>query len=374
MKSKSYRFRNYRTACYLVAVLLFAFSSAIHAQQTRKERRDSLLRYRNTTDTNFIRKYPNRLIVTLNQTYRQYDLRFTQNLITDSLGRSAPQLLADANVITGLAFDFDKITFSFGIRSRPATADDIAQKGKTTYSSFGLSFTAYRFRVESSYRNYRGFYDVKANPFDTVSNAYYKNPSLNVRSLRVKTLFIFNKRKFSYNAAYYNSQRQIKSRGSWLGVSNIYQYRFSSDTSLLPPISRPFYGQWGTMDVYNVSGFSIGPGASYNLVLFKLLYLNMTLTSGLDVQRMLLQSSSTGKTLIIWKTGYASDFRAALGWNSRNFFSSLTFRVDYNSYRTNGFRLEPRFYSVDFNIGYRFRMKERTWVKKLKENKWYQLL
>ncbi|MGL4597651.1 MAG: hypothetical protein ACRCYO_08990, partial [Bacteroidia bacterium] len=114
MKRNTCYCRNFKAAFFLLAVFLFAFSFAVHAQQTRKERRDSLLRYRNTTDTNFIRKYPNRLIVTLNQTYRQYDLRFTQNLITDSLGRSAPQFLADANVITGLAFDFDKITFSFG--------------------------------------------------------------------------------------------------------------------------------------------------------------------------------------------------------------------------------------------------------------------
>jgi hypothetical protein len=48
--------------------------------------------------------------------------------------------------------------------------------------------------------------------------------------------------------------------------------------------------------------------------------------------------------------------------------------MDVNSYLGNGMRINPRFKSLDFNLGYRFKYKERGWMKKMKGNKWYQLL
>lgn len=358
-----------------VIFLLIACSitAQLSAQSSpRKMHRDSVMTRRNTQDTNYVRKYPNRLIITLTQSVRQYDVRFTQTLLPDTSVISAPKMLADANVATGLSVDFDKISFSFGIKSAPSTTENIRSKGKTTYKSFNLSLGAYRFRFEGSFRHYHGFYDQ--NSYDSINKLYYQDPTMDVRSLRLKTMYIFNKKRFSYNSAYYNTYRQVKPAGSWLLVSNLYNYRFASDSALLTPLSRPFYGQWGNLNGFNITGLSVGPGASYNLVLFKVLYLNLTLTSGLDMMRMSLAADRDGRTATIWKTGYAGDFRSALGFNSRNFFMSLTYRQDYNSYRTNGFRVEPRFHSIDFNMGYRFPFKERSWVKKLKQNKWYQLL
>jgi len=360
-----------------IVILLVSCLCAIHlyAQTvTYKSKRDSLITYRNTTDTNYIRKYPNRLILTLYQSYRQYDIRFTQNLLEDTLGLSAPRLIADANVVTGLTVDFDKITFSFGLKSTPPTDAQIAQKGKTTYRTFSLSLSAYRFRFEGTFRRYKGFYDMAPARFDTLNNKYYQRPDLDVMSFRLRTIYIFNKRKFSYNAAYFNTHRQIKSAGTWLAVGNFYNYKVASDSAIIPFNARPFYGNWNNMNQYGVFGISAGVGASYTLVLFKRLYANFTLIGGPDFQHRTMVSEEDALTKIYWKTGYAGDTRIALGLNSKNFFMSLTYRQEYNSYQLTNFRIEPRFISVDFNVGYRFPFKERRWVTKLKSNKWYQLL
>src|ERR1044072_1895220 len=277
----------------LIIFFLFALATLAEARgiypapMERNPRRDSLHRYHNTTDTNYIRKYPDRFIVTLSQSYGQYDIRFSQTLTPDTAGWGAPKMIADGNAVTGISIDFDKISFCFGIRSIPPTDTIATQKGKTKYTSYSLSFSFYRFRFEGSYRKYQGFYDVKTPLYDTNfvhDGIYAQNPSMSVRSMRVKTLFIFNKRKFSYSSAYFNTQRQLKSAGSLLLCSNLYDYSFSADTSLIPAASRQFYGQYGLMDSYRVQGISIGPGYSFNLVLFKTLYLNLTLTSAFDFQ------------------------------------------------------------------------------------------
>ncbi|TND02869.1 MAG: hypothetical protein FD123_4016 [Bacteroidetes bacterium] len=357
-------------------IFLVVFSLGLQAQSPRKARRDSMIRVHNRQDTNYVRKYLDRLIISLNQSYRHYDVQFSQKVHPDTSGISSHQYIADANVVTGAAIDFDKISFSFSLKSVSPTDAVVQKKGKTSYSSFSLSFNAFRFRVETSYRNYKNFYDLNSaryiSPF-TDSVPYYQSP-MDVRSLRAKTLFIFNKKRFSYNAAYYNTYRQIKSAGSWLGVANVYGYRFRSDPSFFPPSSRVFYDTWGYMDYFNVFGISVGPGASYNLVLFKVAYLNLTLTTGLDMQHQYYHTRVYDMSRVMWRAGFASDFRAAFGLNFKNFFTSLTLRIDYNSYLAKNFLIEPRYITGDFNIGYRFPFKQRKWVKKLQENEYYKML
>lgn len=340
-------------------------------------RRDSLRRFHNTIDTNYIRKFPDRFIVTLSQSYRQYDLQFTQTIAQDTGGIAAPKMLADANVVTGLSFDFDKISFSFGLKSTPPTDDVIHKKGNTKYSTLGLSFTFYRFRFECSYRDYHGFYDVKSPlymPHFDSTGVYYQNPSMDVRSIRIKSLFIFNKRRFSYSAAYFNTQRQMKSAGSFLIVDNLYDFLVTADTSIVPGPTRMFYGQYGAMNYYRVQGLSIGPGYSFNLVLFHTLFFNATLTSAFDFEHRNISTYNGSYSHAYWKTGAAGDVRLALGLNGKRMFVSITYRGDFNSYVNNGMHIAPGYHSVDFNFGYRFKMRRGRLYKKLNENKWYQLI
>jgi hypothetical protein len=362
------------TRLILNFLFLFLFPAVLFAQSAHQTKRDSLRAYHNSIDTLYIRKYPDRFILTLSQSYRQYDIRFNQTITEDTAHWGFPQWIADANVSSGASIDFDKISFSFGLKTVPATADDIKKKGNTTYKSFNFSFGAYRFRVESSYRDYHGFYDYKTPDYDTsfhTTGIYAQNPSMDVRSMRVKTIFIFNKRRFSYNSAFYNTARQMKSSESLLIVSNLYSYRISADTSLIPKASQPFYAQFSELNVFNASGFSIGPGYSGTLVLWRTLYFNTTFSTLFDFQHRYYNTFNNAYQDKYWHVGFAGDARFALGLNGKRLFYSVSFRMDVNSYLGDGIRINPRYKSVDFNLGYRFHVKQRPWVKRLKENKWY---
>jgi hypothetical protein len=357
-------------------LLIFLCPAFLFAQDG-KAKRDSMRTIRNTIDTNYIRKYPDRFIVTLSQSYRQYDIRFTQTMSEDTGIFSRPQWIADANASSGISVDFDKISFSFGYKTVPPTEDVVKKRGLTEYTSFNLSFSFYRFRFETSFRNYHGFYDYNTPHYDTsfqTTGIYTQNPTMNVRSIRAKTIFIFNKRRFSYGSAFYNTARQLKSSQSLLIVNNIYSYLFSADSSLIPEFSQPYYQQFGDLNYFGVKGISIGPGYSANLVLFKTLYFNTTFSTLFDFQRRNYKTVGGVYEDKYWHVGFAGDARFALGLNGKRLFTSVTFRMDVNSYLGDGMRINPRFKSLDFNIGYRFGFKQRNWVKKMKANKWYQLL
>lgn len=116
----------------------------------------------------------------------------------------------------------------------------------------------------NSYSNRYGF-DViytTANTFtgsETVDNIKHKIKTGDVRQklLTVNGYYAFNYRKFSYPAAFTQSQIQLKSAGSWL-LSCMYMggsLRYNSDESESMPA------------VLHTASFGIGGGYGYNLVL-----------------------------------------------------------------------------------------------------------
>jgi hypothetical protein len=366
---------------FLLLILLLVAATMNAQRRTKEERkvhRDSMMTFWNTQDTNFVRKYPDRFIFTWSASYREYSLDFAQTLTNDTLNFGHPTMKGSTSTSYGGAIDFDKISFSFGLGAKEISDAEQKQRGKTDYSAYNFSFSAYRFRVESSYRRLHGMYDTKSRNYDTLyfdsTGIYWQNPTMDIRSMRVKTLFIFNKRHFSYNSAYYNTQRQLKSSGSLLLINNIYNYRFKADSFFLSPAARPFFGDWGNLNYFSASGISIGPGFSYNLVIWKTLYANATVMSGFDFQHRNYNANDGTHLADYWHIGYAGDLRLAFGLNGKRMFSSFTFRWDLNNYIGDGFRITPTFFAIDFNIGYRFPFKERKWVKKMKANKWYQML
>src|ERR1700741_2747376 len=83
-------------------------------------------------DTNYYRKYPERLVVGLYQSYRNYDIAINQMSTKQDSGKSKLDYIADANVVTGISVAYDKFSFSLGFRTKPSTPADVAAKGNTT--------------------------------------------------------------------------------------------------------------------------------------------------------------------------------------------------------------------------------------------------
>ncbi len=372
------KFHRHLISIFLFYIIIHSLSAQEVSVGIQHSHFDTLITKWNTKDTNYIRTFPDKFIVTLGQSYREYDFTFSQLMSTDTLGWGAPQLKAGTNWSPGVSIDFDKISLSFGLGKSEATDDQIHKYGTTTHKAVNLSFSAYRFRVESSYRNYKGFYYPNSRMYDTLAfdstGVFLQNPSMNVRSLRVKTIFIFNKKHFSYSSAYYNTQRQLKSAGSFLLLNNIYQNLLTTDSSFIPSSAQSLFLEYGKLNYFKVSGISIGPGYSYNLVLWKTLYANATFTSGLDFQHRTIKTSQGSEPADYWKVGVANDFRIAIGLNGKRWFYSITGRYDINKYNSNQIKVTTTYFAGDINLGYRFRAPHGKFVHKMKANRWYQMM
>jgi hypothetical protein len=329
-------------------------------------------------DSNYVVSYPDRLIVSLYQSWRFYDLLFTQTMMPDSLGQSSMNYIARGNNSSGIGFSWDKIAFSLG-RSIEATESDISRKGITKTSNLSFSVNSKRYRLEAAYRKYVGFYDQYTPRRDTafsLDSTYHQLSGMYAKAFRLKGFYFSNKKqRYSYGAAFNNSARQLKTAGSFLLVSNLYGFSIGSDTSIISPGAGSFYPQWENWNSFKTLGLSINGGYTFNLVIFKRFFANLTGTLGLELQNFKYSTSDGISAEDEWKFGWsAGDLRGSLGYNGEKFFAILSYIGDFSVYRLKNIELNTRLHYGSFTFGYRFRMKENKITSWLKNNKIYKML
>ena len=131
--------------------------------------------------------------------------------------------------------------------------------------------------------------------------------------------------------------------------------------------------QYGDLNFMNFYGASFGAGYSFNLVIWRTLYINLLADIGLNLQHREFKTRDHSLDKSDWKFGLAqSDLRGAIGINGRSFFWSISIQYDNTLYKWKDFKVNSLQVSTLGNIGYRFRIKDRKWNNWLRNNKIYK--
>ncbi len=298
----------------------------------------------------------------------------TQKVTKDSLGQSKIAYKAEANNITGIELNYDKLNIAFGFKSTPPANQK--QKGNTKYTNLALNFGGDRWRLENSYRNYTGFYNNNTPFYDTTfkhDGIYTQLPSLRSQAFKTKFLFFTNANKFSFKSGYSCDQRQLKSAFSFILTANIYYNRLNSDSSFIPAPVRSYYDTHQNINGLNVAAFSIYGGGSFNLVLWKAFFLNLTLIIGPEEQWRTYHSLNAAPATLFY-TSLSGDFRSSIGLNFKKFFVMVTSSSDFSYYNSNVMEYFSKYGAVNFSIGYRFHVKETKAYQKFQKTKLYRLI
>ena len=326
-----------------------------------------------TWDTTQYVNYKDRLVVTLYTSWRQFDYTFDQKYTTADSGKSLLHYIADANSVSGLQLDYDKLSVSLAFKTNPSNS---VQKGNTTYKNFNFSFGGNKWILETGYRNYTGFYDMNTGSYDTSfsrGDPYFQIPSMSVTQLKAKFMYFTNHRNFAYKSAYSYTCRQLKSSFSWVYGGNIYLNKNACDSSFFSPVVRKWYESDAYLNTLNVFGISAGLGGSANIVLFKRFFTNLTFNLYAEPQwrtyRWLNGDVSTRSYL-----SASGDFRFSLGYNGRNFFLSVNSLNDFVFYDSPKLSVVSKFISGSFSYGYRFKVKCPKVYSRFKATKIYKLI
>ena len=166
------------------------------------------------------------------------------------------------NFGVGFSWKNTMLSFSYGygfdfLRDR--------NKGKT--ESFDFQFHNYgrKFVFDVFIQKYKGFYleDEKHN--------VELFPNLSVQQYGVYGLYVFNNKKFSYKAAFDQSQKQLKSAGSFLLGFGVYDSKIESDSSIII----------NDQNILRNFQFGVSAGYAYTWVLGRRWFISGSVTSGI---------------------------------------------------------------------------------------------
>jgi hypothetical protein len=343
-------------------ILLFLFPSVLaHAQ----------------LDTNYVKTYKDKLVVSLFQLYRTQRINIQQTSVPDSTGNSVVNYSSSSKLMNGFSFDWDKLSLAVSWKTPTAAVQGVRQ-GVSRSRNIGVSFNLKKVRIENTWRSYRGFFDANtANlPAFTDSTPFYQNNNLSVVSFKTKALYFVNKKnRFSYAAAYANTQRQLKSAISFMWVGNVYYQKISSNESIIPSImDTSYFQQYRQLKSVQLAGISVNPGFSANIVVLKSFFINITIAWGPQLEWRTLDKGEEGIAKELQLSINNGETRVSFGYNGDRLMLYSWTMGDYDNLQFKDITINREMLSGGLTLGYRFNLKPNHITKKIKENKYYKKL
>lgn len=328
-------------------------------------------------DSNYVKTYESKLVFAINQSYRTQRLDILQTSVEDLGGRSNVAYSSSSRLMNGLSFDWEKLSLAFSWKT-PTPVGQEKKQGESVSRNLGAAINAKRWRIEGAYRFYKGFFDSNISNIPNFSDStpYYINDDLAISSLKIKAIYFRNKKKrFSYKAAYANTQRQLRSSLTFIWATNFYHQTISSDDNIIPSIvPQQFYIPYREIDRIRLTGVSMNPGFSGTIVLFKRFFFNATIAWGPQLEWRELAGRRGGDRRELKLSVNNGESRVSFGYNGdRLIFYSWTMN-DFDNLRFNDLQMNRVMIQGGVTLGYRFAVKPNRLTTLIKENSLYKRL
>jgi len=302
-------------------------------------------------DTNYVQKFKNivslkTFLVNNGFTYtftpRNND-GFTEKELNDAKLFYTPHIPP----VMGVAVNIKGIGFSYAFKFTDDYLDTTGRI-KAGYKGFTMNMYGTKFGFEAHYQDYSRFYfSYKNQPPGAVDY----NTSIRAYQWGARGIFVFNGKKFSYNAAFHQSQLQKKSAGSAMMIMALrFNELKSTDRTMIPGELRPYYGSISDLQRNRNYSFFIQGGYGYNFTKNNF-YFSLAAFAGVGIQ------SQTFK----YPTGnfYKISFplvgrgKASLGYNGKILFTGLYGNIDADQSSIKNLKTQQLTYSYGVYLGAR---------------------
>ena len=175
----------------------------------------------------------------------------------------------------GLAFNFPFVN----------NDDDIY--GKTKRFDAQTNIFTRRLAIDVYLQYYQGFYIENPDSYQndwTEGMPYPQRPDIVTATIGGSCIYAFNYKKYSAKAAFVQTELQKKSAGSFLLGGFFSLFGITGDSSLIPYELKEVYSPDLFFKHVSVTGIGVAFGYSHTFVMWKKLYLSLTLVPGIYVQ------------------------------------------------------------------------------------------
>jgi hypothetical protein len=254
--------------------------------------------------------------------------------------------------VVGAGIKIKSVYVAYSVKLPTAVAFE-KKMGKTEYQDIDVTIQTRVTGIRLFYQDYKGFYLLspeKYYPNWKANDSYPQKNNLHILNAGLNLTFVFNN-NFSLNAAFAQSERQKKSRGSFMmGITERYT-SISCDTSIVPTGQGRYYP---TLDKYKTGNFYssiLSVGFGYSIVGGRFNFTPVLLAgTGLLAEGYQLKS---GNRLDLQIPVYFNA-KTALGYNGKHVYTNVIFNSELNSLALSETRLRVYKISVEFGLGIRF--------------------
>lgn len=278
--------------------------------------------------------------VSLNNSYEIFEIKTPTNKFN-----------IHPNTPTSLRFKFNYRFLSVGFQFAPDFIPgngDKDLKGDTKSFGIGTSLILKHYYLDLSYSKVKGYYLENSDDYITweKGDPYIQFPDLNYQGFAIGSGYL-NNPKFSFRSLVSQSERQLKSAGSFIPVFNFRYYIIDDKSSGA-----------STQKSNNIET-SIGPGYAYTFVAKEKFYLSLGLLANFGYLNTKLTTRQPAGNVITKQDNFIFrwDGKTGIGYNGSKFYTGLYTTVSGTKYKqenTTAMNFETRvFYHLFFGIRFK---------------------
>ena len=217
-------------------------------------------------DTNYIENYYNDLIV------RLYSGEKTHSIdLTDLNSSYRLKYLPNGYFNLGAGINFRSFGLSLATKV-PIFQNSEIKHGET--KRFGIQSYIYssKFTVDLLTSFLKGYYLINSSTHlkSYTKDKDYQRPDISSANIGISVNYIFNNSRFSYRAAFSDTERQKRSAGSLIAGGSVFSYRTKADSSIVPrEIEQKYFLKSRDISKSGVLAFNANIGYAYSLVFLK---------------------------------------------------------------------------------------------------------
>lgn len=288
-------------------------------------RNDSTSWLKGTIDANYIENLSDRLTLRLFMS-RKYSTYGIMDFVNHQDLRYNP----NDRLVMGGGFSYGIWTIDVGLNFPAINNKDVPLFGETKSLDLQTHFYMRKFVIDLYYHKYHGFY--LDNSFDMVKNwpsadTFLIRGDMHVKGLGGNLQYVFNSSRFSYRAAFNQTDWQKKSAGSFLAGVEGYFFTTTGDQSLIPDsIINPQFWEGTKYDRSEIFCVGLNGGYAHTFVIRKRFFFTLSLQLGASGGKTtLLLGDDPSSELSSFSVNASMTGRFAMGYNSDRFYAGLSY-------------------------------------------------
>ncbi len=306
-------------------------------------------------DSNYIETYFNDLIINL------YSVEKTHSLdLSDLSNPYRLQYLPNGHFNMGVGVNFRSFGLSVAAKI-PFFQNDEFKKGET--KRFGIQSYIYtsKYSVDLLTSFLKGYY--LNNSFQHLKSfsklQEYQRADIESANIGVSVNYIFNNAKFSYKAAFSDTERQKRNAGSFIAGGSVVSYRTKADSAFVPRgIDEKFFLKSRDVSKSGVLAFNVNGGYAYSLVFLKngIITLSYILGTGIQDNKY---DKTTQPEVNNWRFSFNQTGRFGIGYRFKRYYAraSLIRSTQYTSLKYNDLRITNGTDFIQLSLGKRISFK-----------------